>query len=82
MKLILTTIAAATVATSALAGASDRYTDLRFDSAIGHVTDDSVAVDATPKTAMVSLSSRNASKSGKGYAYTNPYGVGPYNDSR
>lgn len=83
MKLILTTVIAATLATGAFAGNSDRYNDLRLDTSIGHVSVETNAIVLKPQSRPVgiTLSSSNKSK-GKTYAYINPYGVGPNNDSR
>lgn len=83
MKLIFSTLLVADLATSAVAGNSDRYNDLRLDTAVGHVTKDkAVAAPKATKPQVVTLSSSNKAKAGKGYAYSNPYGVGPANDSR
>ena len=77
MKLLIATSIAAALATAALADKSDRYNDLRLDTAKGHI---SATDDAGAKP--VALSSKNKSKSKPSYAYTNRFGVGPYNDSR
>ncbi|MBD3663934.1 hypothetical protein [Sulfitobacter aestuariivivens] len=91
MKLTLSTALALVVATAASAGNSDRYNDLRFDTAIGHIgvtgfaTDfaaDTAAAPAPISSVRFSSQSRKSNSSGKGYAYDSPYGVGPNNDSR
>jgi len=77
MKLIITTVAAALISTTAFAGNSDRYNDQRLDtSAATQTTTD------TPVLTLSSLSARNGTKASGTYAYTSPYGVGPSNDSR
>ncbi|WP_390915208.1 hypothetical protein [Pseudosulfitobacter sp. SM2401] len=80
MKLFITSAVAALIATSAFAGNSDRYDDLRFDTAqsaqqVEPATEQAVAV-------LTSLSSRSKNSTSGTYAYTNPYGIGPNNDSR
>ncbi len=88
MKLLITSALAATLATAAFAGNSDRYNDLRLDTAVGHVDSFAQApkADARPVTQIYAptFSTRNASteQTTGGYAYSNPYGVGPNNDSR
>ncbi|MEO0939249.1 MAG: hypothetical protein AAFY38_13935 [Pseudomonadota bacterium] len=74
--------AAATFGTAAAAGQSDRYTDLRLDTAIGHIdfTEDRVGTVQTRSFA-ATTATRSQERMGP-YAYTNPYGVGPNNDSR
>ena len=79
MKLLITTLVAGTVATAAAADKGDRYNDLRLNTAVGHVT---YAASAS-KAKRTTISTRNKADQKKvPYAYTNPYGVGPYNDSR
>jgi len=92
MKLIVTSVVALTLATSAFAnGKSDRYNDQRLDTAVGHV--DSFAqsratakkvTPTAPRAATLRISTRNnaTAQAPRGYAYANPYGVGPNNDSR
>ena len=82
MKLFLTTFAAACIAAAASAGNSDRYNDLRFDSAIGHVTKAADSGQSQDRQMPVALSSRSSEAEGTPYPYINPYGVGPNNDSR
>ncbi|MEM6303327.1 MAG: hypothetical protein AAF744_01315 [Pseudomonadota bacterium] len=98
MKLLITTALAAAIATTAAAGNSDRYNDQRFDSAVGHISsfDNSPRVATFDRTVRgttfaqpqrqqrVILSTRNQPKGtqARPYAYANPYGVGPNNDSR
>lgn len=79
MKLILSTLIAAGLATSAVANQSDRANDLRLDAAAEQVSATEASATTQP---VIVLSTRNAQKSTKPYAYTNPYGVGPSNDSR
>ena len=82
MKLFLSAFVAAGIATAVSAGNSDRYNDLRFDSAIGHVTQSADASRLQDGLQPVALSSRNESSERTPYPYISPYGVGPSNDSR
>lgn len=84
MKLLLPTLLAAGLATTAFAGNSDRYNDLRFDTGAKQTeTKQESKVTATEKASVtVVLSTRNKGQSTTPYPYINPYGVGPYNDSR
>ena len=88
MKLLITSALAATVASTAIAGNSDRYNDIRFDSAVGHIssfdTFKNVKSDPAPlpQVRFSTRSGTNQQSSAGSYAYTNPYGVGPNNDSR
>jgi len=77
MRLLIAASITAALATAALADKSDRYNDLRFDTAKGHVE---ASEDAGAKP--VALSTKNDSKPAPSYPYINPFGVGPYNDSR
>lgn len=78
MKLIITTAFATMLASTAFAGNSDRYNDLRLDT--------SSAVQATttvePAPIVATFSTRSAEKTSTSYPYINPYGIGPNNDSR
>lgn len=86
MKTLTFALTAGLIATSALAGNSDRYNDLRLDTRVGHVADsqDTVALQKTtsPSVQSITFSTRNAEANQPSYPYTNPFGVGPYNDGR
>ena len=82
MKLLLISFLAAGIATAASAGNSDRYNDLRFDSAAGHVSDTSTGTGSQDILLPAAISSRSEQSEGTSYPYINPYGVGPDNDSR
>jgi hypothetical protein len=77
MKRFVTAALAMTLASGAFAGNSDRYNDLRFDSAKGHVNT-GIATQTTPKPTLLAPSGKKKPR----YADASPYGVGPYNDSR
>jgi len=95
MKLVLSSVIALGLATTAFAGNSDRYNDLRLNTAVGHVTSHDTArttpvqafrainapVRVAPQDNRVRISTRNATARTP-YAYQNPHGVGPDNDSR
>lgn len=81
MKLVLTTLLAAGLATSAFAGSSGGSYDQGGKAATGGVTHENAAV-TTVEVKQPRISTRNASKGAPPYAYSNPLGVGPYNDSR
>lgn len=76
MRLLFATSLAAALATAALADKSDRYNDLRLD------TGTSQASAEVPAATPVALSTKNDEGTASSYPYANPYGVGPYNDSR
>lgn len=86
MKRIALTLAAIVASTAAYADKSDRYNDLRLDTSIVKQIDytdrGNIASTRIAKPAPFTLSSRNGMKKDGGYAYSNPYGVGPNNDSR
>jgi len=77
MKLFLATIATSLISTVAIADNSDRYNDLRLDTSKSKITQ---ANDAREKQG-IAFSTRNVYAKTP-YAYLNPYGVGPNNDSR
>ena len=79
MKLIFSAAIAALISTTAFAGTSDRYKDLRFDTATKTQAPDRATHLSAPLTQTV-LSTRDTKR--KPYAYQNPFGVGPNNDSR
>jgi hypothetical protein len=72
MKRIALTLSAALIATSAAAG-SDRYHDNKFDTSV------KASAQTTAPAPKATLSTKGKSTP---YAYINPYGVGPHNDSR
>lgn len=80
MKLIITSAAAVLIATSAFADNSDRYNDQRLDTSVS--TQQASAANDQPIAPIASLSTRNEVKTPTSYPYSNPYGVGPNNDSR
>ena len=82
MKFVLTVFVAASITTAVSAGNSDRYNDLRFDTAVDHVTQASDRPASQTGLQPVALSSRSQSSERTPYPYINPYGVGPNNDSR
>lgn len=84
MKTISLTLAAGLIATSAMAGNSDRYNDLRFDTRIGLFSEsqDQETAGAHTSVSPVTISTRNAQTDRPSYPYINPLGVGPHNDSR
>lgn len=88
MKLLITSALAAALATGALAGNSDRYNDVRLDTAFSNLNDFTETPKATKRPVKQinapTFSTRNArrDRASGSYAYTNPHGVGPNNDSR
>lgn len=85
MKALTFALTAGLIATSALAGNSERYNDLRLDTRVGHVADSQTVASqktTSPSVQSITFSTRNAEANQPSYPYTNPFGVGPYNDSR
>lgn len=83
MKLIISAFLISGLATSVIAGNSDRYNDQRHDTAVGHVVKPKPAkVKVRQPPRAVAPSTQNTKNPGAGYAYSTPYGVGPNNDSR
>lgn len=88
MKLILMTALTTTIASAAFAGNSDRYNDQRFDSAVGHVSSfdrphaEAAVTTTRPLTVTFATNNGSGKQDSGSYAYANPYGVGPDNDSR
>ncbi|WP_370402082.1 hypothetical protein [Sulfitobacter sp. JB4-11] len=82
MKLLLTTVIAAGLASSAIAGTSGGTQDLRIDATAGYLTDKALTTPRTRADVQPRISTRNAAKRKPKYAYSNPLGVGPNNDSR
>ena len=87
MKRILPTLAALVLATASQADLSDRERDLRLDTAKPVQSETGAAATTKAEHPRVTrlgraaYSTRSATP-GQGYAYANPYGVGPNNDSR
>ncbi len=86
MKRIALTLVAIIASSAAYADKSDRYNDLRLDTSIVKQIDYTDRANTASKQAVkptpFTLSSRNDMKKDGSYAYSNPYGVGPNNDSR
>ncbi|MEL7100036.1 MAG: hypothetical protein AAGM84_14515 [Pseudomonadota bacterium] len=75
--------AALSLGTAATADQSDRYNDLRFNTAVGHIdyTSDAVGTQRAEQTTVATSGTRQSAPQGS-YAYANRFGVGPNNDSR
>ncbi len=81
MKLALTTLLAAGLATSAFAASTAGSSDPGSNTSPLSVTQNSTNI-AKGEVKQPRISTRNASKKAPPYAYSNPLGVGPNNDSR
>lgn len=80
MKLMLSTALAALISTTASADNPDRHDVLRLETGETASARNKEGLDERTLHGQVTFSSRNTG--GKGYPYSNPYGVGPNNDSR
>jgi len=86
-RTLIATTLIATLGTAAAASGSDRYTDLRLNTAVSEATIAETAAStehAQPTVRSITVSTRSANRNAGGspYHYANPLGVGPYNDSR
>ena len=90
-RFALIVAAAAALGSAAHADQSDRYNDLRFNTAVGHIdctrssgamTQSERFVTQRAETSALSSSSARQNQRAGFYAYSNRFGVGPYNDSR
>jgi hypothetical protein len=85
MKSLMTAAILAIAATGLSAGQSDRYHDMRLDTSKPKVrTDAPKPVRKVQPAVTRSTVDQDRPKPAEkpGYAYANPYGVGPNNDSR
>ncbi|MFD2740312.1 hypothetical protein ACFSUD_12065 [Sulfitobacter aestuarii] len=91
MKLLITSLVLALLASTASAGNSDRYNDMRLDTsrpaqnaetARPETTGPAVTRRASPDRRLPRNAVRSPDNPTPFYAYDSPFGVGPNNDSR